>query len=99
MSLPKGFKFSQEEKWSETKELNLCHKCDNINGYCSNPQHLFLGSQNDNIQDMIKKGRYNGGCTSESAKKGVETRRKFGTLYRGGWSDVARKRSAQVRAL
>lgn len=38
-----------------TDNLSVLHKCDNV--ACCNPRHLFLGTQKDNIQDMILKGR------------------------------------------
>lgn len=34
----------------------VCHTCDN--GVCVNPDHLFIGSQLENVEDSIKKKRY-----------------------------------------
>jgi hypothetical protein len=39
------------------KELFACHKCDNLFGRCYNLDHIFLGTQKDNMQDCLKKHR------------------------------------------
>lgn len=48
------------------EDMLVCHKCDNPP--CCNPKHLFLGTNQDNITDKIKKNRGTHGENHPSSK-------------------------------
>lgn len=55
--------------------ISVLHKCDDR--LCVNPEHLFLGSQAQNIADMVQKRRHYTPKLDES--KVLEIRRLFAT--------------------
>jgi hypothetical protein len=68
--------------------LHVCHQCDNPQ--CVRPDHLFLGTNDDNIQDKMNKGRQMRGTKAKAAKmtedQVLEIRQRFAA---GGITKVA----------
>ena len=69
-------------------QLLVCHRCDNP--LCVRPEHLFLGTNHDNMRDMATKGRAaaKDGAKNGYAKLSAETVIEIRERYAAGLSNT-----------
>ena len=70
--------------------LLVLHKCDNK--CCVNPEHLFLGTQRDNVRDMINKKRHKvlKGSANPNAKLNQSKVQQIRDYYADGGTSYAK---------
>lgn len=64
------------------KTHHVCHSCDNPG--CVNPMHLWLGTDYDNVQDMVEKRRCRYGGDNHNAKLSPEKVKDIRNLFLTG---------------
>ena len=64
-------------------KLQVCHTCNNPP--CCNPNHLYAGTQKDNMDQCVAEGRSNRGESSSSAKLTEFDVYAIRWLRAGGW--------------
>lgn len=65
----------------------VCHHCDNR--ACVNPEHLFLGNHQDNMRDMVRKGRQCRGSENNHSKLKEDQVRRIRSMSRLGQREIA----------
>ena len=93
-----GMLFAQRVSWEMhngaiPEGMLVLHVCDNPQ--CVRPTHLFLGTQSDNMQDMVRKERQ--GKTGPAPGTGAKSKlsqRQLATLRKDGASGVSKEELA-----
>lgn len=107
------FSWAMHHRGIEPWGMLVLHKCDNPK--CVNPDHLFIGTHQDNVDDMWSKGRGHRGPHKNPATKprqrkltddavrdirsGRLTDKEFMRLYSAGRTTVGDIRRGKTKAL
>ena len=79
------------------KGMWVLHKCDNR--MCCNPDHLFLGTYRDNIDDMVSKGRSLKGEKNVKAVLTENTVRKIKRMLTRGYRQIDISRDMGIKSV
>jgi len=75
----RAHRFALEERLGRPLgRKHACHRCDNR--ACVNPDHLYVGTNNDNVQDKTRKGR----CSRVNPRLSPNMRVKLFEMVRSG---------------
>jgi len=66
------------------RNISVCHECDNRK--CVRPDHLFLGTNSDNVSDRDAKGRQARGISHGLAILKELDVKQIRVLYKKGWT-------------
>jgi len=77
-----------------SNKFMVLHSCDNRK--CVNPNHLFLGTHQDNMDDMSKKGRAKRGSGNNKAKLNEDAVKQIRIDLDGGTSGISLSRKYKV---